>query len=122
MQDLELKKLLEGKKDDIKKSMKGILTYDKWDKKSPVYAYVFLTNKVEEITDIKRIKFLLTSPQPFVKFFSSKEDLETYKWMHDLIESEIDTRIIEGFSSPFENFVDYKDISLGDSKVYYVSD
>lgn len=120
MQDTELKKLLADKKDDIMKSVKNSLTYEKWDKESPVLAYVFITGDVEEITDIKRIKYLLTTPQPFVKFFASKEDMETYKWMHDLIESEIDTRICEGFSGGyFDNFVDVKNVT-GTS--YYVTE
>lgn len=120
MKDTELKELLADKKDSLMKSVKNILTYDKWDKKSPVWAYVFITGDVEEISDIKRIKYLLTTPQAFVKFFANKEDMETYKWMHDLVESEIDARICEGFGSGyFDNFVDVKDIT-GTS--YYVTD
>ena len=119
---IRIKRILENKKEDIKKSFKGRLTYDKWDKKSPIYAYCILTDEVEKIDDVKRIKYLLQLSHHYVTYFLNKEDLDTYKWLRKTIEEEIDNMILESFSTKFENFVSEKDIALEDSNVFYVSD
>ena len=97
--ELELKQTIENKKEDIKKCFKGRLTYDKWDKKSPIYAYCILTDEVEKIDDVKKIKYLLQLPHTYVTYFLNKEDLDTYKWLKTTIEEEIDNSILESFST-----------------------
>lgn len=116
-----LKEKFMSKKDAIKNAFSNRLTYDKWDKKSPIYAYSMLTSEFEEIKDIKRIKFLLLplNITPYTVFFSNKKDMETYKWINDTITKEIDDRIIEGFTDNFNSFINYKDIALGDCNVFY---
>ena len=116
-----LKEKFMSKKDAIKRAFSNRLTYNKWDKKSPVYAYSVLTSEFEKIEDIKRIDFLLQLPyRPYTVFFSNKEEMETYKWIHDTITKEIDDRITESFTDNLNSFVNYKDISLDDSNVFYV--
>lgn len=117
-----LKEKFMSKKDAIKNAFSNRLTYDKWDKKSPIYAYSVLTSEFEKIEDVKRIDFLLQLPyRPYTVFFSNKKDMETYKWIHDTIEKEIDDRIVESFTDHFNSFVDYKDIALGDCNTFYVN-
>lgn len=117
-----LKEKLISKKDVIKNAFTNRLTYDKWDKKSPVYAYSILTSEFEKIEDVKRIKFLLLPPNitPYTIFFSNKEDMETYKWVNDTIEKEMEDRIAEGFTDYSNSFVEYQDIALGSCDAYYV--
>ena len=124
MNEKELKQTLESKKEDILKSFKDNITYEKWDKHSPVWAYNMLTSEILEITDSKRISYLLKLPQPYVKFFSTKQNVETYKWVQELIEAEIDNRIMESFSPGgyFDNFVDVNDINFGDKNCYEIID
>ena len=112
MNDKELKQTLKSKKEEILTSFK-YNKYDQWDKHSPIWAYNLLTKETQEITDVKRISYLLKLPQPYVKFFLTKQNLETYKWLHELIEAEIDNQIIESFSpngSYFDNFVDINNL------------
>lgn len=111
-----LKKEMMSKKEAIKSTFLNRLTYDKWDKKSPVYVYNILTSEIEETDDIKRIKLLLClfNVTPYANCFLNKEDAETYKWVHDTIEKEIDDRIAEGFKEHIDDFVDCKDLCLGD--------
>lgn len=117
-----LKEKFMSKKDAIKNAFSNRLTYDKWDKKSPIYAYSVLTSEFEKIVDVKRIDFLLQLPyRPYTVFFSNKKDMETYKWSHDTTTKEIDDRIIESFTDNFNSFVNYKDIALGDCNTFYVS-
>ena len=68
-----LKEKLKSKKESIKSAFSNRLTYDKWDKKSPIYAYSILTSEFEKIEDIKRIKFL------FAKFTSIHTQITTYQ-------------------------------------------
>ena len=107
-----LKKEIMSKKDTIKNAFLNRLTYDKWDKKSPVYAYNIVLYEFEKIDDVERIEFLLHpfNITPYVVYFSNKEDLEAYKWIHDTIEKEIDDRIAEGFKDHTSDFVDCKDL------------
>ena len=118
-----LKKKLMSRKDAIKSAFSNRLIYDKWDKKSPVYAYSVLTSEIERIDDVQQIEFLLYpfNITPYVVYFSNKEDLEAYKWIHDTIEKEIDDRIAEGFKDHISDFVDYKDLCLGDCTVFTAS-
>lgn len=118
-----LKKKLMSRKDAIKSAFSNRLIYDKWDKKSPVYAYSVLTSEVERIDDVKQIEFLLYpfNITPYVVYFSNKEDLEAYKWVHDTIEKEIDDRIAEGFKDHISDFVDCKDLCSGDCAVFTAS-
>ena len=107
-----LKKEIMSKKDTIKNAFLNRLTYDKWDKKSPVYDYNIVLSEFEKIDDVERIEFLLRPFNiiPYVVYFSNKEDLEAYKWIHDTIEKEIDDRIAEGFKDHISDFVDCKDL------------
>lgn len=117
-----LKEKFMSKKDVIKNAFSNRLTYDKWDKKSPIYAYSVLTSEFEKIEDVKSIDFLLQLPySPYTVFFSNKKDMETYKWIHDTIAKEIDDRIVESFTDNFNSFVDYKDSALGDCNTFYVN-
>lgn len=118
-----LKKEIMSKKDAIKNAFLNCLTYDKWDKKSPVYAYNIVLSEFEKIDDVERIEFLLRPFNiiPYVVYFSNKEDLEAYKWVHDTIEKEIDDRISEGFKNHISDFVDCKDLYSGDCAVFAVS-
>lgn len=50
-----LKEKLIDKKDDIKNVFANRLTYEKWDKKSPVYVYNIFNSEFEKIDDISRI-------------------------------------------------------------------
>ena len=119
-----LKEKLKSKKESIKSAFSNRLTYDKWDKKSPIYAYSILTSEFEKIEDVKRIKFLLLPPNiiPYTVFFSNKKDMETYKWINNTITKEIDDRIAERSIDNFNSFVDYKDVALGDCNVFYIKD
>ena len=119
-----LKEKLKSKKESIKSAFSNRLTYDKWDKKSPIYAYSILTSEFEKIEDVKRIKFLLLPPNitPYTVFFSNKKDMETYKWINNTITKEIDDRIAEGFIDNFNSFDDYKNVALGDCNVFYIKD
>lgn len=116
MTEKEIRELMEPKKDQIKQSLKDRLTYDKWDKVSPIWGYRLLTKESKEITDLKAIDFMLSIPHPYVIYFSTKESMEIYKWVHELIETEINNRILESFSSGniFDNYVSVKDLNLGD--------
>lgn len=118
-----LKKEIMSKKDTIKNAFLNRLTYDKWDKKSPVYAYNIVLSEFEKIDDVERIEFLLRPFNiiPYVVYFSNKEDLEAYKWIHDTIEKEIDDRIAEGFKDHISDFVDCKDLYSGDCEIFAVS-
>ena len=118
-----LKKEIMSKKDTIKNAFLNRLTYDKWDKKSPVYDYNIVLSEFEKIDDVERIEFLLRPFNiiPYVVYFSNKEDLEAYKWVHDTIEKEIDDRIAEGFKDHISDFVDCKDLYSGDCAVFAVS-
>lgn len=120
MTDKEIKELIEPKKEQIKQSFKDRATYNKWDKHSPIWVYNILTNESKEITEPKQIKYILRTPQPFTHFFLTKESMETYKWIHELIEMEIDNRVSEGFNSgsAFDNFVDFKDIENKENRFY----
>lgn len=112
MRDELVKKVLENKKEELHKAFKNRLTYDKWNKQSPVYAYCIFDNLIEKIEDIKRIKFLLQNQQFGVVFFSNEADAKTYLWLRKFIEQEIDNRIAESFNAGyFENFVDVKNIT-----------
>ena len=118
-----LKKEIMSKKDTIKNAFLNRLTYDKLDKKSPFYAYNIVLSEFEKIDDVERIEFLLRPFNiiPYVVYFSNKEDLEAYKWVHDTIEKEIDDRIAEGFKDHISDFVDCKDLYSGDCEIFAVS-
>lgn len=117
----QLKEILESRKEDLMSTVKNRATYSKWDKHSSIWVYDMLTSTIEEITDIKYIKFILsTNQQPLAKFFLNKKDAETHKWMIDLIEGQINEELL--FGRCFENFVSEKDLPIGDSNTYYVSD
>jgi hypothetical protein len=116
----QLKEILESKKEDLMNTVKNQATYNKWDKHSSIWIYDILTSTIEEITDIKRIEFILSTNQPLAKFFLDKKDAETYKWMIDLIERQVDEELSSG--RYFKNFVSVKDLNIGDSNTFYVSD
>ena len=117
-----LKEKIMFRKDDIKNAFLNRLTYEKWDKQSPVYAFNTITDEIEKIEDIGRIKYLLTFPcSPLVSYYSNKQDIESYIWLKSIINQEIEDRITESFTEHFDSFVNYKDIALGDCNVFYTS-
>lgn len=120
MTDKELKQIFESKKEDLMSTLKNQATYKNWDKHSSIWGYNILTSDIEEITDEKYIESILTHSQPFGKFFLNKKDAETYKWMIDLIEGQIEEELSSG--RYFKNYVSVKDLNLGDENVYYTSD
>ena len=86
-----IKSILEPKKESILKAFRNKAIYETWDKHSPIWAYDIISGEVEEITDVEDIDFLL-KVKYFIKsivFFFNKEDVYTYKWLHDFIETEI---------------------------------
>lgn len=92
-----LKEKLIDKKDDIKNVFANRLTYEKWDKKSPVYVYNIFNSEFEKIDDISRISFLLRAPYgQYTLFFSNENDVKIYKWLMNTVEDEINNRIIDG--------------------------
>ena len=120
MTDKELKQIFESKKEDLMSTLKNQATCENWDKQSSIWGYNILTSTIEEITDVKRIEFILTNKQLLGKFFLNKKDAETYKWMIDSIEEKIDERLSSGRC--FDNFVSVKDLNIGDADTFYVSD
>lgn len=120
MTDKELKQIFESKKEDLMSTIKNRATNKNWDKHSSIWGYNILTSTIEEITDVKCIELILTTEQPFGKFFLNKKDAEIYKWMIDSIEEKIDERLSSGRC--FENFVSAKDLNIGDADTFYVSD
>lgn len=118
-----LKEKIISKKDAIKRSFRNKLSYDKWDRKSPIYAYSILTSDIEIIGDIQLIKFLLSTFNfaPYVVYFSDKKDAEMYKWVHNIIEKTIDDSIAEGFSDYTNNFVDHINIDSEDCDVLSIN-
>lgn len=102
-----IKSILESKKENIMKAFRNKVTYEKWDKYSPIWAYNVITGEVEKITDIEAIAFLLQIKY-FIKgieFFFNKEDVDIYKLLHDFIETEIDNAIMKGFELSINNIV-----------------
>ena len=69
----QLKEILESKKEDLMNTVKNQATYNKWDKHSSIWIYDILISTIEEITDIKRIEFILSTNQPLAKFFLDKK-------------------------------------------------
>ena len=124
MTDEQIKQILETKKEQIKQSFKDKATYDKWDKHSPIWAYSLLTGECKKITEPKVVKLALSAPQSFVHYFFTKESMETYKWTHEFIETIIDERVIESFSSGkiFDNFISFENLVSEDTKVYYIQE
>lgn len=122
--DKVIKNIIEQKKESILKSFRNRLTYETWDKQSPIWAYSYVfDDQIEKITDVKRIEFLLKQPRPiFVNYFSNMEDLEAYKWLFELIGSEVDNAIFEGFKSRVDSFVNVKDFAMGDKNIYYTEE
>lgn len=117
-----LKEKIMFRKDGIKSAFLNRLTYEKWDKQSPVYAFNTITDEIEKIEDIGRIKYLLTLPcSPLVSYYSNKQDIESYIWLKSIINQEIEDRITESFTEHFDSFVNYKDIALGDCNMFYTS-
>ena len=121
MKDKEFKRITESKKEDVIKAFKNKLTLKKWDGYSPVWTYNTLTDEVEYISDIVCIKMILTMKH-FVSCFLEKKDLDTYKWAFDTIDTEISDRLSEIFENKFDNFVDFRDSSLGYKNCFYVND
>ena len=62
-----LKEKLMSKKESIKSAFLNRLTYDKWDKKSPVYAYSILTSEFEKRnpTNIEKLGNQVTKSYPY---------------------------------------------------------
>lgn len=116
MTDEDLKKEIWQKKDFILKAFRNKLTYDKWDKRSSIWVYDFF--EITEITDKNHIRILLFEKPCNVCCFSNKEDAETYKWLMDIMTEEIDRRVV----IHFQEFVDYKDLAIGDKNIFYVKD
>lgn len=123
MTEERIKQIFESKKEEIRKAIQNRPTYDTWDKHSSIWAYSYVFKEEQEITDVKRIEWILKQPRtPYVNYFFNKEDMETYKWMYDLIGAEVENALLEGFKSRIDNFVDYRDLNLGDKNVYYVEE
>lgn len=109
----KITKEFESKQEEIKKAINNRATYEKWDKHSSIWAYSYVFGKEKEIKNKKDIEYVLKQPRTiYVNYFFNKEDLETYKWMYERISDEIHNAIFESFN--FDNFVDYKDLDLGD--------
>lgn len=106
-----LKSLFEEKKKEITQAIKNRATYEKWDKHSPIWVYSYVFDSTEEISDLKRIESILKSPRSmYLNIFLNEHDMETYKWMYDIIETEIDNAIIDNLTSNIDSFVDYSDV------------
>lgn len=122
--DKAIKNIIEQKKELILKAFKNRLTYEKWDKHSPIWAYSYVfDDQIEKITDVKRIEFLLKQPRSiFVNYFSNMEDLETYKWLFELIGNEVNNAIFKGFKSSVDSFVNVEDFAIGDKNICHVRD
>ena len=119
MKDEELKRIINSKKESILKAFNNRLTLEKWDGYSSVWAYNILDDKVEFLSDIKCIKQMLIFGKPFVNCFLDKEDLDAYKWTYNIIETEVDNRLVESFENQIDSFIDVKNLALGD-KNYFV--
>lgn len=99
---------IKSKKDSILKAFKNRLTYNnEWH--SPIFVYNIFEENIVEITDEN---YLLFAKPPII-CFSNREDAETYKWLMDIMNKEIESRIVEHFQEKINNFVDYRDLSIG---------
>lgn len=106
-----LKSLFEAKKEEIMQAIKNRATYEKWDKHSSIWAYSYVFDRTEEISDLKRIESILKSPRSmYLNIFLNEHDMETYKWMYDIIGIDIDSTISDNLTSYLDSFVDYRDI------------
>lgn len=118
MRDKELKRIMESKKDSVLKALRNRLSLEKWDGCSPVWMYNILTDEVECISDIDCIKTTLIFGKPFINCFLEKEDLDVYKWVFNIIDSEVSNRILEGFEKEINYFANVKDLNLGDKNYF----
>lgn len=95
MRDEELKERLLSEKDKINECFKKRITYENWDKKTPVYFYNILDGSIKEYTHENLIlNFLFPLNQGICVAFPTKEIAETYKWIIDMIVEEVDSRIL----------------------------
>lgn len=118
MRDEELKRIMESKKDSVLKALRNRLTLEKWDGYSSVWMYNILIDEVECISDVVYIKTMLMFGKPFVNCFLEKEDLDVYKWVFNIIDSEVSNRISENFEKEMNYFVNVKDLTLGDKNEF----
>lgn len=99
MNEQALKEMLESKRELILKVFDNRATLNKWDGHSPIWAYNVLYDEIQHITGVEAIKLVLAlKPSGFV-YFIEKEDVDTYKWLHDLIETEVENKLLEGWAN-----------------------
>ena len=97
---MDIIELLETNKDKIRKVINNKLTYDKWkiDRISPVWAYSIIPDQIIELNDQEHIKSMLLWNFPHMYYSLDKEDVETYKLLHGIIEKAVDEAIRKGFN------------------------
>ena len=124
MKDKELKELFLSKKNEVEECFKKRITYENWDKKTPVYFYNILDGSIKEFTHENLILNLLFPLNKGIHVaFPNRKLAETYKWTIDTIEKEVDERINSGFKEYVDqNFVDFKDLNLGVKNVFFVEE
>ena len=123
MTNEQIREIFLSKENKIKKCFKEKVTYENWDKKSPVFVYSILSGDIYKFENTDVIKYVLS--KFLVRYciaFTNKEAAEIYKWLYDTIAHEIDNRICEGFTDNINKFVEHRELHVRDTSVFTVTE